>query len=79
MHGQKDKSGIQLKFYAALEHLKDFAKADLEFFLSNSFQEFDRVASLLLPTSEAEKINKPNESVPEPASAFGSVGINLED
>ena len=71
--------GKALSFPEALEHLKDFAKADLEFFLSNSFGEFDRVAHLLLPTKEAMKIPQSTPAAKERKNAFAAVGINLND
>jgi len=71
--------GNALSFPAALEYLKDFAKADLEFFLSSSFQQFDRVAKLLLPSAEALKISFSNPVAKEQGKPFTSVGINLND
>jgi hypothetical protein len=69
--------GHALSFPEAIDRLKDFAKADLEFFLSGAFQEFDRVAHLLLPTVQASTIARPAPKKGKDRLPFAAVGINL--
>lgn len=69
--------GHPLDFPSALEHLQDFSRADLEFFLSVSFAEFDRVAHLLLPTELLSKIT-PSSPNNDKAQPFNNLNVNLE-
>lgn len=69
--------GHALSFPQAIEQLKDFAKADLEYFLSSLFLEFDRAAHLILPANEAAKIVKPMDETNQINRPFGSVAVNL--
>jgi hypothetical protein len=72
-------SGKLLSFPDALEHLKDFSKGDLEYFLAASFAQFDNVAHLLLPTELATTI-KPQQNLASVAKhSMGALSINLGD
>jgi hypothetical protein len=71
--------GRFLSFPEAELHLKDFARADLQYFLAASFLELDRVSSLLLPTKEAATITQTQTTPPKSSNVFDSVSINLHD
>jgi hypothetical protein len=74
------KAGRKLSFPEAVERLEDFDRAELEYFLTQLFLQFDRVAHLLLPTAAATALAKtapaPAASTASPAP-FGVLSINL--
>jgi hypothetical protein len=71
--------GKALSFPEAAEHLRDFSRADLEFFMAGAFREFDRVARLLLPTAEAQKIIASLPVDTQSKTSFSALSVNLEE
>jgi hypothetical protein len=71
--------GHPLSFPEAIGYLKDFARADLEFFLNASFAQFDAVAHLLLPSELATKIAPPASEKTQASRPFSSLSVNLTE
>jgi len=69
--------GQALTFPNALNHLKGFEWADLDFYLKNSAAEFHRVAEIILPTARAAKLKALAAETPVAKKSLGSLDYNL--